>query len=913
MVTSSNIEDLRLPIIQSKLYPPPIAPDTVDREQLLSLAPAICGHLATIVSAPAGFGKSTLVTQCLERSDVKSAWLSLDIEDSDAVRFISYVVAALRCAYPGCCNETAKFLQEVDLLDTHALAGIFINDIEALKEPVVLVLDDYHHVSSTEIDDLLDFVLKHPPGNLHLVIVSRRNPNLSMPNLRGRGVLCEIRMQQLKFSKDETIAFARQQLGEEFVEDDIRVLHERTEGWPAAIRLAMLAARETGSTARIVDQLPKDSYSMRSYLMLEVLANQPREIREYALRTAFVDRFCPKLCEALIPADSRTTSGAEFVKYIAQANLFSIALDAGQNWFRFQHLFQAMLQDQALIELGEDVVTDIQNLASKWFEDNGFLEHAIQHAIRSSNSSAAADLISRHRNLIMNQELWFQLEGWLRMLDPQVLASRADLQLLKARIFLTNGQNSRLVETLNLAASLIEKTDMKQAHKDALHGSLASMRCYQLYLQADPERVVQEARRALDLLSPDDLAERGFATLMLSLGMQMSGDVKGARKTLHYAMTDKSIMAASGATLITRLHTSLCFVNWIDADLTNLELAAKDCVDLATQSGLEEVLSGGLHFQASCHYQRNELSAVVSELESQVRKPAVANAEFRALNLTILALAHQAADNYDEAQKIRELLHDLAIRTHNPYLIEISEAFAAELAVRQGRTAEALKWASQYDPEPLQPIYSSFSPTMCLAKILVLDDSADSLKRAQALLPKLEDFMAGIHNTRFLIETLALRAILSDKIGDTALATKQLGQAISLAQPGGFIRLFVDLGPELAPLLNRLEVRGEQLQYVGRILAAYRSDGGRSSTVRVDTKRGAPFSYSSGLPEPLSPREEEVLALLVERLTNKEIGEQLYISTATVKRHVHSIYEKLNVKGRREAVTKAVGLGLISA
>jgi len=225
---------------------------------------------------------------------------------------------------------------------------------------------------------------------------------------------------------------------------------------------------------------------------------------------------------------------------------------------------------------------------------------------------------------------------------------------------------------------------------------------------------------------------------------------------------------------------------------------------------------------------------------------------------------------------------------------------------------DALSWARQYDPEPLMAEHSFFAPPLCLAKILILDDTTASRKRAQALLPRLEDYFSGIHNKRFLIETLALRALLSDKTGETAHAIEQLGSAVSLAQPGGFIRLFVDIGPELVPLLNRLELKGDRLQYAGRILAAFASEGGEADAAPADTIAGITITDIAGLPEPLSRREKEVLGLLAGRLTNKEIGERLFISTATVKRHAHNIYEKLNVKGRREAVTKSVGLGLIT-
>jgi len=904
--------DLPVSIVQSKLYPPPMAPDTVKRERLLSLAQSAAQNPLTLLSAPAGYGKSTLVSQWLEPLGCKSAWLSLDREDSDFTQFLSYVVASLRGAFAGCCAETAEILQSAVLPGVNDLAGNFCNEIEALVEPIVLVLDDYPHLSSAEIDDFLDIVLKHPPRNLHLVIVTRRDPSLSMPNLRARGALCEVRLQQLEFDEDETRAFIRSHLNNAITDDEIKILHERTEGWPAALRLAWLAATESGSTANVIDQLPSDSHAVRTYLMQEVLANQPAEIQEYLLRAACLNRFCAELCQAVMPEGSAGVSGKDFVNHISKANLFSIALDAGENWFRFHHLFQAMLQDLALTKLGKEEIHNVHKRAALWFEAHEFLGESIRHALSADKASVAADVITRNRNNIMNHERWHQLDIWLRLLPPQIVASRPDLLLLKARIFRTTGQNAELVQTLDQAEALLDITDIEDGLKGELHGSLASMRCFQFYMDSDGERAVRTARRAHDLLSPNDLAEHGFAMLLLGASLQMTGDVKGATDTIYSAMADELARNDDGATYMTRLLDALCFVHWMNGDLKEMKLAANDAEELCMRENLWEVLSGILHFKATAHYHHNELSAIDSDLGILLRRKAIENPEFQAYCLIISALAQEALGNSDEALGIAESLHDLAVRTQNPYLIGLWEALAAELSIRQGRMADALKWANQYDPEPLVPMYAFFSPPMCLAKILVLDGSSASRKRAQALLPRLEDYLAGIHNKRFLIETLALRALLSDKTGDTVLAAEQLGRAVSMAQAGGFIRLFVDIGPELVPLLNRLELKGEKLAYVGRILAAFRSEDGQTGTVQADTKVGLTIKGTAGSPEHLSRREQEVLALLVERLTNKEIGERLFISTATVKRHAHSIYEKLNVDGRREAVTKAVGLGLIS-
>jgi LuxR family maltose regulon positive regulatory protein len=886
--------------------------DIVRRERLLSLAQTVAGTPLTLVSAPAGYGKSTLVSQWLQSLGGKSAWLSLDPPDSDLRQFLSYVVAALRGDHPGCCTEIAEILQSVALPSADELAGLFCNEIDALAEPIALVLDDYHRISSSSIDDFLDTLLRHPPEYLHLIIVTRRDPSLSIPALRARGTLREVRMQQLEFREDETRVFIRAIPGDAITDDEIRILHERTEGWPTALRLAKLATGEQRAPTSIVNHLPDDSHAVRAYLIQEVLANQSTEVRAYLLRAAFLDRFCPELCEAIMPEGASGISGREFVNDIRKANLFSIALDESGNWYRFHHLFQSMLQEQALTDLGNEAIRDIHMRASEWFEEHEFLTDSIQHALSANCPDEAADVISRHRNMIMNHERWHQLGIWLRLLPPQIVASRPQFQLLKARIFRTTGQNVELVQTLDAAESLLDDAVIDDGIKKELYGSLASMRCYQFYAQSDGDAAVRAARQALELLAPDDLAERGFAIILLGAALQMKGDVKGAIDNIYSAISEASTQGEDRPTYMTRLLAALCYVYWMDADLKKLEPVANDTERLGRRADLWEALSVALHFIASCHYHRNRLSAIEDNLRDLLYKKAIASPELYAHSLIILVLAQEALGKSDDALNTSRTLRDLAFRTHNPFMIALSEALAAELAIRQGSMADALKWASQYEPEPLVPVYCFFAPPLCLAKILVLDDTAASRKRAQALLPRLEDYFSGIHNKRFLIETLALRALLSDKTGNTALAVEQLGSAVSLAHPGGFIRLFVDIGPELIPLLNRLELKGEKLQYVGRILTAFGSEGGGTDAAQADAAAGVTIKNIAGLPEHLSPREQEVLALLVGRLTNKEIGERLFISTATVKRHAHNIYEKLNVKGRREAVTKAVGLGLIA-
>lgn len=721
------------------------------------------------------------------------------------------------------------------------------------------------------------------------------------------GALTEVRLQQLAFNEEESLRFIRDSLGT-ISEDEARKLHERIEGWPVGLRLAILASSGSISTNRLVDRLPADSYAVRNYLMEEVLAGQPRDLREYLLRTACLDRFCEELCEAIMPDDAIELSGGEFIRHIVQAGLFTVALDARMEWFRFHHLFQTMLQDQAQSELGHQAVLDVHARASTWFEEHGYIEEAIRHAHLAGHALEAALIIARNRNDIMNREHWLRLAAWLQLLPPDVVAARPELLLLKARMMVATGSTTDLVQTLDHAESLLDTAVVDDILKGELRGSLESMRCYQFYIMSDGEGAVRAARQALEQLPPDGLAERGYAMILLGAGMQMTGDAKGAKSTLYAALSDETATSASGVTYKTRLLVALGFLYWMNADLSALEPNAETAEELALPADLWKALACALHFKAAVHYHRNELSAVEDDLKALLDHKATRNPDLHAHCLVISALSQQALGIPDKALQTSAMLHDLALRSHSTYLIDLAEALAAELAMRQGRMAEALKWAAEYDPEPLVPMYAFFSSPICLAKILVLSNCPENGERAGALLDQLEAYLTRIHNMRFLMETLALKAVVSERAGEGDLALEQLGRAVSLAEPGGFIRVFVDIGPELIPMFNHLDLKGGTLQYVGRILAAFQSE----AAPQGDAITSVVIRDVAGLPQPLTPREKEVLILLVERCSNKEIGERLFIATTTVKRHAQSIYEKFNVKGRREAVTKAIGLGLIS-
>jgi LuxR family maltose regulon positive regulatory protein len=718
-------------------------------------------------------------------------------------------------------------------------------------------------------------------------------------------------MQQLAFRSDETFAFVKNKLGVNIADAAVKRLHERTEGWPAGLRLAILAAPHETHSDEFVEKIPSDPRSVREYLMREVLEKCPAPMRDYLLRTAFLDRISAPLCEAASGHSKQGNldiSGADFIQWLIESELFCISLDSEHRWFRYHHLFQSMLKDEALSRLGGEVVRDTQYAAARWFEGQELFEEAIYYLLAIGENEEAAELIIRHRNPITNNEQWHRLNGWLRQLPSKIVESRPELLLLRARWLRTAGSREESQLFLDQAASLLEGSSVSDELKNELQGSLAAVQSFLRWVQGDGVGAVAEARRALELLPLDSAAERGFAMIILGGSMQMIGDVRGARKALSAYLSEVSAKDEIHPTYMIRILLSLSFVNWMDADLFGLERSVEAAIGLSENTQLLEVHSVSRSLQASALYHRNELTAVKDCLRSIVRSKAIANAEFQVQCLIVASLTHQLLGDAEAASKVAADLHDMVAKAQNVFLGRLAEAFSAELAMRQGHMAEAMRWARHYDPEPITSEYAFFSPTMTFVKVLVLDDSEASRKRIAPFLDRLVDYLGEVHNNRFLIEALALRAMLSSARGDQYAARHDLTRAIELAQPGRFLRLFVDLGPRLGKLLSGLELDEEGVSYVGEILAAFNEPPGRAGPEVTSLPAGLkPLGVDA-----LSGREQQILGLLANRLSNREIAAKLHISTVTVKRHAANIYQKLGVHGRRQAVAKANALGMFN-
>jgi LuxR family maltose regulon positive regulatory protein len=593
-------------------------------------------------------------------------------------------------------------------------------------------------------------------------------------------------------------------------------------------------------------------------------------------------------------AGEQPLCGINFIRFLENEGMLCVTLDEQGEWYRYHHLFQELLQRQLKARHTPDEIAGLHRRAASWFEAQGLLEEAIHHLLQADGPAEAGRLIVRHGNDILNGEQWYRLDQWLKQMPAELTEDDPELLMLKAWRLQNQGRHVEAFPLLDRIEELISSAPSDPAASERLRGSINALRGYYYYNKGQADLALKCTEQALIQLPPDCLSERGYALIVKGGATRASGDLQGARKVLHDALADTSVPMG---TFQCRLLMALCLSNWVAADLGEMWLAARRYLELGDELGLPESSLSARCFLGSIQYHRNELSQAETSLVAVASDRREANMQFFTESVFALASVYQARGQTDKARETVDSLCEHLLSIRNMVMLQHAQAYQADLALRQGRMAEALRWAQQFDPEPIQAMYRFYEPRMTLARVLIAQGSADSRMQADSLLTRLETFVTASHNIRFQIEVFALQALLHAAQGNEPAARAVLSRAVHLAQPGSFIRLFVDLGPGLARLLKRLDLDAEGQCYVARILNAFSGD--------EKTEAGAAPDH------PLTKRELEVLKLLSTELSNKQISDRLSISPATVKRHTENIYQKLAVPDRHQAVAKAMGLAII--
>ena len=891
------------PIITTKLYRPSVTADYINREVLDASLEAGLQLPLTVVSAPAGYGKSTLISHWLGARDTPSAWFSLQESDSDTRVFLTYFITALRQVVGQACEKTLKVIEAENLPPIPVIVALLSNDIDELETRVILVLDDYHRIKEPAIHEILDRLLEFPPRKLGLVIITRRDPFLSLSKLRARHLLHEIRMVDLKLSMDETLAFVENTTGDRIESANIKRLQETMEGWFVGIRLAVLAMKHHEDTEIFLERFGANAQSLKQYLFGEVLSGLSPRLRECLLNSSILHRFNASLCEAILELDDcdgeGPASGMEFIEALEESGLFCIALDERHEWYRYHHLFRDLLNQQLEVLQSKNKIFGLHQRASQWFRESGHFEEAIEHALAGCDVDSAATIIGEVRHELMNRDQWHRLDRWLKLFGQRTVEDQPQLLLLRCWLAMNYWYRIDLVaRDIGLASTLLERCVIDSEEGRQLKEELSAIRSALSYWTLVPEESVALSRQVIQNTPAEHECVRSTALLMQAGAHQLLGESSQAERLLMDYLEEGRFKNPSSRA---RLLQGLCFVCWIDVNPPKLRRSADGLLEIGLVSGQSWSFSYARYFLGLYHYERNELEQAIDQLDVIAGDPYrypiqnVANCSY------LLSLSYQAKGLHDRAREVADSIMKLTFESGNRMFIDLTEAFLADLELRQGRTARAEQWFGAYSVPGPHAITRPFHGELIAVRVIMSRNTLESRTEAARRLDALHGLLQQINQRRMMIDVLGMSALVAEAEGDVSTADAYLKEAVRLGKPGQLIRPLADLGSALVKPLNRLNLDKEALQYVGRIISAL---------LDVESKPGVQMGDLS-VPKILSRRELEVLQLFARNLTNPEIAEQLFISHGTVKRHAQNIYKKLSVSSRREAVSKAAGMGLL--
>lgn len=901
-------------LLVTKLHRPAVPADLVVRPRLTDKLQAGLSQPLTLICAPAGYGKTVLAASFLATCPLPSVWLSLDAADDDPRVFLNYLLGAIDARFPGAVRATQLIAAGNTLPSVPVVAASLINELAGLGSELILALDDAQEIRDPDIHRLLDALLRHPLRGLHLMLLARREPAMALGALRMHGQVAEVRTRDLCFSVAETVDFIDRAAGTG-LHDTAVALTEQTEGWAAGLRLAALTLRYGGSIERQVVAAHTSNRYVTDYLASEVLTHLPPEVQEFLVKTAILDRLSGPLCDAVMQWVSPPSCAQACLEWLENANLFTTSLDEQRRWYRYHHLFQVLLQNELGRQHSAGEIHNLHRRASDWYAAQGEIDTALHHALAGEDTAGAVQLVAQHRHRLLNTEQRPRLERWLHRFSNQEIARYPDLLLSRAWILeLGRSQAQTVMETLDQAQALVDQMGEQSETARRLQGEIDVLHSIHKSLAAnDPEGVIALTTRALEAMPEAWYFVRTEARLWQAMAYEMVGQLSRA-----YAICadgrreDEAQHDRSG-----RMVASSCFIYWMAGDLHAMARAAQAAIEVRQQGGPSETHTWGHYFLACAYYQWNELEAAEQHARIVQALCYVSHPTCVLHNTFILTAIQQARGLPQEALQELKWADAFLLETHSEPVVPIYEGFGAELATAQGDAAAGGRWAATIGAQlPMWVMALFYTPQLTLPRVLLALNTPDSRQQAAAALARLHSFVTTTHNTRFTIDVLALQSLLQHAEGDEAAALETLAQAVALARPGGFIRVFADMGPAMSCLLTQLARRGVEPAYVEQLLRAFPTPPSPATASPASPSPVHPPQRTAAqrtLIEPLTYREQEVLALLVKRYSAKEIAQSLVISETTAKKHTANIYQKLGVNKRSEAVAAAISLHILDA
>jgi LuxR family maltose regulon positive regulatory protein len=903
---------MNIPILATKLYIPLPRIKVVLRPRLIERLNEGLDRKLTLIAASAGFGKTTLVSEWVTGCGRPVAWLSLDEGDNDSTRFLTHLVAAIQSIAENIGGGVVSALQSPQTSSTETILTILLNEITAIPFKFVLVLDDYHVIGTKRIDDALIFLLEHLPPQMHLVIATRENPQLPLGRLRARGHLTELRAIDLRFTPGEAAAFLNQVMGLGLSADEITMLEIRTEGWIAGLQLAGLSMQGREDIHAFIRAFTGDNRYIVDYLVEEVLQRQPDHVRSFLLRTSILDRLHGPLCDAVTDQEESNAR----LEVLERGNFFVVPLDDRRHWYRYHHLFAEVLSAHLRADQPDQVAV-LHRRASSWYEQHGSAADAIRHALAAEDFARAADLVELALPAMRRSRQEAAVLGWLKALPDELMHYRPVLSVGYAWALLAGGELEAVEDQLRdaerwleTAADICQRTEaplaemvvMDEEEFRLLPGTIAGYRAAHAQALGDVTATMKYARQVLDLVPEDDHLRRGAAAALMGLASWTSGDLKAA----HWMFADGMVSVQLAGNISDAIGGAIALaeIRIAQGRLRQAMRTYERGLQLATEHGVP-VLRGTADMyvgMSELYREHDDLHAATQHLlRSKELGKRFGLPQNRYRWCVAMARIREAQGDLGGALDLLHEAEQLYVSDFFPNVRPVA-ALKTRVWVAQGRLGEALDWVQEQGLSARDNLcYLREFEHITLARVLLarymIDRADHTMFEAMGLLERLLQAAEEGERMGSVIEILVVQALAHHIQGDIRAALVPLERVLALAEPDGYVRIFVEEGRPMAALLEAAAKQGIALVYVRRLLTAFGKVEGRTTAKRV-------------VSEPLSEREREVLRLLRTDLSGPDIARELSVSLNTLRTHNKNIYDKLEVNNRRAAIRRAEELDL---
>jgi LuxR family maltose regulon positive regulatory protein len=890
------------PLLTTKLYIPTPRKNLVARPRLIEQLNSGQERRLTLISAPAGFGKTTLLSEWIQSNDESFAWLSLDEGDNNLNRFLSYLIAALEQIDDSIGDGVSPLLEATGDPPVEPLITMLINNIVSMEVEFCLVLDDYHLITNQTIHQAINFFLEHFPPNAHLIISGRVDPPINISRMRARHQMTEVRPNDLRFIESEGRTFLNDLSRLELSSEDISALVSRTEGWITGLQLAALSMQGRQDKSKFVAAFSGSHHYIIDYLVDEVVARQSEEVRSFLYRTSILNRFCAPLSDAVLGiSDSK-----KVISYIDDANLFLVPLDDERKWYRYHHLFAEFL-NQRLLEREPENVPELHNRASIWFEENDLLVEAIDHALLGEEFTRAAKLVESVGPDMMIRSEFDQLSSWLDAIPQEQLDSWPWLCIIRAWMCQRWARFDEGERYLQCAERALKDETIPEPMDglEVIQGQISAIRSLFSLAKGQISSAIEYANQALEFL-PDGYFNRPVAADALGIAMRVSGDFEGASKFFVDAHRDS--LAVGNRILAQAIIMELGLTYFLQGRLYQAAETFREAITYTYQDTQIKIpyASSASVYLANILYEWNKLDEAMTHLEEGIEIGISAKmVDAVAIGYGIMVWVYLAQSDLEAASaacmKTEKMIKDIPDLGSETLKITLDSRIRLLIANNKLIDASKLMQEQGISVEDEIKHFLQFE-YIVLSRVLINlgreYQEENYLSQAQDLLNRLISVIKPSGCLRETVEILALQALTFEVQGLHAQALNPLKEALTLAEPEGFIRTFIDEGEPMRDLLRQMHSQNIAKDYVSKLLVAF------------ETRKAIRKITPQPLIEPLTERELEVLRLLSTELTGPEIAHELSVSLNTLRTHTKNIYSKMNVTNRRAAVRAADELEL---